>query len=170
MGDVAPRLDSENGGNNMKNCFRWTGSFVALVGSLISLLHFGSIAYEYLGLAQILQRKGSPSTLVDGFTLLMCILMLVSMYILLWSIPRFLRETWKGIQRIVRLIKLIKRRARKHQLERLPEIILKTKMLRRLEEVHKWSPNDRLEIRDSLTGLSLEDLRDLIPTVWRGLV
>ncbi|MCI8833294.1 MAG: hypothetical protein HFJ19_03745 [Clostridia bacterium] len=80
-------------------CFR----FAITLGSFVSTV------YMYRLLREIL-----PNTRIDGGTLLMFIVIIVSVYIFIWSLPNFLRETWdltknvkRRIWKTIRKMKLI---------------------------------------------------------------
>ena len=86
-----------------KTIIRWCSRLA------VTLVSFVSTVYMYK-----LLRKILSSSRIDGETLLMFIVIIVSVYIFIWSLPNFLRETWdltknvkRQIWKAIRKIKLI---------------------------------------------------------------
>lgn len=142
-----------------REIMRLVGNLVAIGVSIKLCIYFIPITYEGIELSQSLRRQGNYSSIQERIALAMYIMLVLTVLILIINLQIIKL-------RLCNILRVINRQ----KLENLPYFSLKRKILRRVKRTHKLDKDERFEIFDSLTDLSLEDLQDIIPSVWHGLV
>ena len=136
-----------------------TGIVIGIGIGIMLLIYLIPITYEEIELSQRLRRQGNYSSVQEQIAVVMYIMLVITAVTLIVS----LRIITLRLCNILRQIK-------RQKLESLSYFSLKREIFRRVKKVHKLDKDERFEIFDSLTDLSLEDLKDIIPSVWHGLV